>query len=134
MSDSTARPAPFAGWKEALTDGRLRITRCGQCNRWQWYPLACCPACGSERWDWTDVDMTGTVYSWTRIVRPTVARPGLEPPYVIGVIALPQADNVRVLALSEDADTDPVIGAKITLDARILATDPVLYFRPADSL
>jgi uncharacterized OB-fold protein len=79
-------------------------------------------------WAWENVDMAGILHSWTRVIRPTVARSELDPPYLIGIIELPQADGARVLALSDEVAMDPAIGEQVSLRTRRLGTDTVLLF------
>ncbi|WP_436694677.1 Zn-ribbon domain-containing OB-fold protein [Geodermatophilus sp. CPCC 205506] len=123
----------YSGWRRSLGDGLIRITRCHRCRRWQWYPLAACPACGGQTWEWDDVGTSGVVHSWTRVVRPTVARPGLEPPYVLALVELPQADGARLVALSAVTDEDPRIGEEARLEVRRAGAEPVLFFHQPPS-
>lgn len=126
----TGRPLHESGyepWHSGLDAGRVLVTRCHACKRWQWYPLLACPQCGNATWDWEDVGKTGVVHAWTRVMRPTVQRAGLEPPYVIGVIELPQAGDARVVALATD-DGDPVIGSEVCLEIRQIEAESALFF------
>ncbi|GAA1009815.1 hypothetical protein Aple_022490 [Acrocarpospora pleiomorpha] len=116
-------------WHLSLDQGVVRITRCQDCRRWQWYPLVACPACGCQTWQWDDVGTSGVVHSWTRVIRPTVRRPGLEPPYVLGVIELPQADGARLVALAVSPDEDPRIGDTVQLRVRRGESESILVFQ-----
>jgi uncharacterized OB-fold protein len=124
----------YEPYREALADGGLRITRCARCKRWQWYPLARCARCRHDEWEWADVPLAGTVHSWTRVHRPTVTFPGLEPPYVLALVELPAADGARIVALADQAASDPVIGDTVTLVPRPAETGTVLHFSPAVDL
>jgi uncharacterized protein len=117
----------YEPWHASLAEGAVRLTRCQACRRWQWYPLMACPACGNSTWDWEEVGTTGVLHSWTRVLHPTVRRPGLEPPYVIGLIELPQAGGARIVALAAD-EREPVIGSEVRLEIRQIADDSVLFF------
>lgn len=129
MSEQTIPPvSPLRPYHEALADGRLAITRCADCARWQWYPLMACPQCHSQQWVWEDVEMGGILHSWTRVHRPTVVRAGLEPPYLIGIIELPQAGGARVLALSDAVAVDPAVGDGVRLLTTRLGEDTLLQF------
>jgi uncharacterized OB-fold protein len=119
----------YSGWRRSLAEGVIRITRCHGCRRWQWYPLVACPACGGQTWEWDDVGTSGVVHSWTRVVRPTVTRPGLEPPYVLALVEIPQADGARLVALSAAPEEDPRIGDQVDLEVRRDGAEPILSFR-----
>lgn len=130
MVDATD-PRLYDGWGIALSNGSVALTRCARCLRWQWYPLAACPICASDQWDWVAVEPTGNVQSWTRVMRPTVGRQGLEPPYVLAIIELPQADRSRVVALATSPLEDPIIGGSVCLVPTVLGGSPVLQFKKA---
>jgi uncharacterized OB-fold protein len=122
----------YALWHSGLQARNVRITKCHKCRRWQWYPLIACPACGCADWDWEDVGTVGVLHSWTRVCRPTVARAGLEPPYVIGIVELPQANGARLVAVAADPAADPAIGSEVRLSVRRLDGESVLVFAAVD--
>ena len=45
--------------------GKLHLQRCLQCRRFRHPPRQFCPACGSDRYDWTASPGRGRVFSWT---------------------------------------------------------------------
>ena len=79
--------APF--W-EGCNDGRLMLQRCAgaDCERYVYYPRACCPHCGSGDLDWVEASGRGRVVSWTMVHRPHHAGFGPEAPYVFVAVAL----------------------------------------------
>lgn len=123
---SRAGESLYAPWHEGLAQDEVRITRCARCERWQWYPTLWCPACGGEEWDWVPVEPRGRVVSWVRVVRPTVAFPEVELPYVLGLVELPHAGNARVPALAASGER-PGVGDLVNLECRSLADRGTLY-------
>lgn len=121
----------YDGWRTTLRDGRVAITRCAQCKKWEWYPLLACSHCLAQEWEWVNVEPKGVVFTWTRVVRPTVTREGLEPPYVLTLVELPQANGARVLALMDPDAGDPAIGSEVSLVPVLLGEAPVLTCTPA---
>ena len=61
--------APF---REGCNDGRLMLQRCADadCERYVYYPRACCPHCGGGDLDWVEASGKGRVVSWTMVHRP----------------------------------------------------------------
>jgi uncharacterized OB-fold protein len=64
---------------------------------------------------WKTVEPKGTIYSWTRVWHPTHSALNERGPYIVVVVDLPQAGNVRVIGnLLGDAQQPVEIGAKVT--------------------
>ena len=100
--------APY--W-EATRRGELFIQRCRTCAAWQWGPEWICHACLSFDMAWQKVDGRGRIYSWERVWHPV--HPALKghPPYVVVLVELPHAGNVRMLGnLLGDPHRDVRIG------------------------
>ena len=79
--------APF--W-EGCNSGRLMLQRCtaADCERYVYYPRACCPHCGGGDLDWVEASGKGHVASWTLVHRPHHAGFGRETPYVFLAVTL----------------------------------------------
>ena len=99
---SMAGPRPFpprvsgftATFWQALGEGRLITTRCGQCSRWSFPPRNLCRQCWNRDVDWVALRTTGSLYSFTRVhVVPGAFR--TDAPYAIGIVDL--ADKVRLM-------------------------------------
>lgn len=72
---------------DALTQGRFLVTRCARCDRSSFPPKPICPICWATDINWSEVDTTGQVYSWTRVhAGPAIFDPDL--PYAIGIVDL----------------------------------------------
>jgi uncharacterized OB-fold protein len=100
-------PPPDAGvfqpfW-DAVAKDRLALPRCLDCGRWIWYPAPACPACGSDRIEWTNLSGTGTLFTFTVVHRSFLEGVKLSGPYVTGLVEFDEAPGVRLVA---DIDAD----------------------------
>ncbi|MDB5715097.1 MAG: hypothetical protein JWO15_2494 [Sphingomonadales bacterium] len=101
--------APY--W-EGLTDRKLILTRCQDCQYWIHPPRACCPSCWSDNVGHDTPSGRATLYSY--IVQPIA--PG-EPPSVIGWAELEEQERLLVVAPITGGSADTVrIGEALTLD------------------
>lgn len=104
--------APF--WA-GLAEEEIRIQRCNACHGWQWGPEWICHACLSDDLAFEAVRGEGVIYSYERVwhpVHPALAEQG---PYLIVLVALPHAGNVRLVGnLLGDPHQEVVIGAPVT--------------------
>ena len=72
---------------DALMQGRFLVTRCARCDHSSFPPKPICPICWATDINWSEVDTTGQVYSWTRVhAGPAIFDPDL--PYAIGIVDL----------------------------------------------
>jgi uncharacterized OB-fold protein len=94
----------------------LLASSCAKCARKAFPPRDVCPACGSiSEAEPVRLGTEGRVYSFT-VVRQAPA--GLETPYVLGYVDLPD-DDVRVLARIEGLPPEHVdIGLPVRLGVR----------------
>ena len=103
--------APF--W-QGLQREELHIQKCGSCGRYQWGPEWICHHCLSEDVGYDQVPASGVIYSYERVwhpVHPALAEQG---PYVVVLVQLDVAEDVRVVGNLVAEPTAPVaIGAKV---------------------
>lgn len=104
--------APFWG---GLAEEQIRIQRCRGCGAWQWGPEWICHVCLSDDLGFEAVRGEGIVYSYERVwhpVHPALAEQG---PYLVVLVALPHAGDVRLVGnLLGDPKQSVVIGASVT--------------------
>jgi uncharacterized OB-fold protein len=104
--------APF--WS-GLADERILLQRCNACSRWQWGPEWICHRCLSDDLGFAPVAGQGIVYSYERVwhpVHPALAHQG---PYLVVLVSLPAADDVRLVGnLLGDPHQPVAIGAPVT--------------------
>lgn len=113
------KPAPSqdgldtAFW-EGLRENKLMIQRCQACRRWQWGPEWVCFRCHSFDLGFEEVSPEGVLYSHQRVWHPVHPALKDQGPYVIALVELPQADNVRLIGnLLGDPMQDLVIGSPV---------------------
>ena len=92
----------------------LVVQRCNSCKAFQWGPEWICHKCLSFDMGWHKVSGKGRIYSWERPWHPV--HPALKGhgPYVVVLVELPDAGNVRMLGnLLGDPRQDVPIGATV---------------------
>ena len=96
----------------ATRRGELLVQRCKKCGTFQWGPEWICHKCLSFDLDWHKVSGKGRIYSWERPWHPV--HPALKDhgPYIVVLVELPDAGNVRMLGnLLGDPKQEVRIGA-----------------------
>ncbi|MCO5090945.1 Zn-ribbon domain-containing OB-fold protein [Bosea sp. (in: a-proteobacteria)] len=71
---------------DGCQDGELRIQRCDDCSRIQWFPRSYCRNCQSGKLSWSKGSGHGKVYSFTIVYRPML--PTMAVPYVFAIVEL----------------------------------------------
>ncbi|MFT3721830.1 Zn-ribbon domain-containing OB-fold protein [Pseudorhodoferax sp.] len=94
MPEPDGLSAPF--W-EGLRAGQLLVQRCEACGTFQWGPEWICHACHAFSPGWQQVEPTGVIYSWTRVWHATHRAVQGHVPYLVVVVELPGAGNVRMV-------------------------------------
>ena len=124
MSDRTTAlppglPAPAAsrdGLEREYWEGtrahELRVQRCADCGTWRWGPEWICFACRSFATEWVAVEPVGQIYSWERVWHPVHRSLGDAMPYVVALVELPHAGNVRMVG-NLVGGGEPKIGARV---------------------
>jgi len=114
-------PAPAIGpdglgaefW-DAARRHELVVQRCGACATYQWGPELICNACHSFDLAYEVVEPRGRIYSWERAWYPV--HPALKEatPYLVVLVELPQAGNVRMVGnLLGEPQQHVVIGSEV---------------------
>jgi uncharacterized OB-fold protein len=97
-----------------LKRGELLAQRCDQCGIWQFGPEWLCHACHAFDPSWRSVVPRGTIYSWERVWHPAHSSLHGHGPYLVVVVELPHAGNIRMLGnLLGDPMQEVVIGASV---------------------
>ena len=103
--------APY--WS-GLRENRLLVQRCGGCGGWQFGPEWICHRCHRFDPEWVEVAPRGRIYSWERVWHPVHACLKDHGAYLVVVVELPHAGNVRMLGnLLGDPLQEVVIGAEV---------------------
>jgi uncharacterized OB-fold protein len=74
--------------------GELRMLRCGACGTWIHPPGPRCPACLGKDVAPDVLSGRGSVHTFTVNHQPWI--PGIDPPYVIAIVELPEQDGLRL--------------------------------------
>lgn len=102
------------GFWEAASKEKLVACRCADCKTFRHPPGPYCPNCLSQNIEWPELSGKGEIFTFTVIRRTAV--PGLAEivPYVVGSIAIPEADNIRFVGAVIDCDpADVKIGKPV---------------------
>ena len=103
--------APY--WEGARRED-LMVQRCKGCGTWVWGPEWICHACHSFDLEWTKVAGKGRIYSWERPWHPVHPALNGHGPYIIVLVELPGADNIRMIGnLLGNPEQDVPIGAEV---------------------
>jgi uncharacterized OB-fold protein len=103
-----------APYLEGVTRGELRVQRCRSCERFQWGPEWLCHRCLSDDLEWREVEGRGRIYSWERVWHPVHPALAEAVPYVVVVVELPDADDIRMVGnLLGDPEQEVVIGSEV---------------------
>jgi uncharacterized protein len=93
-------------------DGELRFLRCQACGYWIHPPSPICPQCLSKELAPEAVSGRATVHTFTVNHQPWY--PGLDPPYVIAIVELPEQDGLRLTtSLAGCVPDDVVVGMAV---------------------
>ncbi len=71
--DFSREPLPDVDWKEGAPFwegtrlGEIRFTKCGDCNRFHWYPCTVCPFCYSSNIEWQALTSQPKLFTWTYV-------------------------------------------------------------------
>lgn len=126
-----ARDGPFeAGFWDALDRGELAHQHCASCGQWHFPPRWRC-TCGSAL-AYQPVSGRARLWSWTEVHPPVLPAFAAFAPYVVGIVQLDEAQNLRMVGpiIIEDGDplgrvrpADLVIGMKLTAAITRIAQD-----------
>ena len=102
------------GFWDAVNQHKLTVQRCNACGGFQFGPEWICHKCHSANMGWQKVSGKGRLHSWTRCWNPV--HPALKEacPYIVVVVELPDAGNVRMVGnLIGDVKKDPPFDANV---------------------
>ena len=113
------QPAPYpeglaAEFWEATRRHELLVQQCTACKTYQWGPEFLCYACHSWDMEYVRVSGKGKIFSWERPWYPV--HPALRErlPYIVVLVELPDAGNVRMVGnLLGDPQQEVVIGSNV---------------------
>lgn len=98
--------------------GELRILRCDACDTWVHPPAPICPSCRGRAL--TPAPTSGRAVLHTFTVNRQPWYPGLEPPYVVGIVELPEQVGLRLTAGVVGVDPDRPGELQIGMPLRVV--------------
>ena len=99
---------------EAARRHELVVQRCKACHSFQFGPEWICNACRSFDLGWQRVSGRGRIYSWERVWYPVHPALNARLPYLVVLVELPDAGNVRMVGnLLGDPEQPVEIGAEV---------------------
>ena len=99
---------------EGTQRGELWVQYCPACEQHQWGPEWLCHRCLSDDLDWRQVEGRGRIFSWERVWHPVHPALAEAVPYVVVVVELPHADEIRMVGnLLGDPEEEVAIGNEV---------------------
>lgn len=103
--------SPF--W-EGLANNQLLLQRCRACRTWLWGPEFICHHCHSDDLTFEETTLEGIIYSHERVWHPVHPALKDQGPYIVVLVELPQAGNVRIVGNLLGDPRQPIsIGARV---------------------
>lgn len=87
-------------------DGALRLWRCDDCGYWIHPPGPRCPQCLSTALSVAEASGEAVVHTFTINHQPWI--PGLDPPYVVAIVELPEQPGLRLTTSLVGIEPDAV--------------------------
>ena len=100
LNEGLPRPKPSpldAPFWEGLQNNMLKLQYCQSCGSWQWGPEWICHHCLSDNLIFREVKPKGTIYSYERVWHPVHPALDKQGPYLIVLVEMPNAGNVRLI-------------------------------------
>ncbi len=113
LPQPAATPLDEPYW-QGLRENRLLAQRCNACGGWQWGPEWICHHCHSDDVGFVEVAPEGVIYSYERVWHPVHPALGEQGPYIVVLVSLPHAGDVRMIGnLLGDPEQPVEIGAEV---------------------
>ncbi len=113
LPEPVATPLDEPYWA-GLSDGVLKLQQCAACKKWQWGPEWICHHCHSDEVEFHAVTPEGTIYSYERVWHPVHPALRDQGPYIVVLVEIPEAGNVRVIGnLIGDPEQAVIIGSRV---------------------
>lgn len=127
LTDALKMPPTAQRRRVDREHGVLIGSRCAQCGGASWPSRAICPRCGSAVVVEAPLRSTGTLVTYTTV---WVPRPGLEPPYILGLVGL-DGDPVTLFAHVRELPSDVRVPYPVQLVVNpVEDTIPPFWFEP----
>jgi uncharacterized protein len=92
----------------AAREHRLVAARCSSCGAFRSPPTPFCPKCRSQEITWVELSGAAELYSFTIVRHPPAPELKDSVPYVIGIVKLAGADDVKFMTNVVNCTVDDV--------------------------
>lgn len=118
-----AKVAPFVDY---LVQGKIMTTKCKECGKIFFPPKADCPRCLSSNIEWTEINSTGTLLTFTKV---NYGPSGFEneTPYILGIAEFEEGVKILGRVSKEINPKDVAVGMKVRLAPAKLANERLIY-------
>jgi len=119
LAEGLPQPVPSpdgldAPYWQGLREEKILLQHCASCGNWQWGPEWICHHCHSDAIGFAEVSGEGRIYSYERVWHPVHPALKDQGPYVVVLVELPAAGNVRVVGnLLGDPQAEVLIGSAV---------------------
>jgi uncharacterized protein len=117
MKDPYADELTQPFW-DAAAEGRLTAPRCTVCGTFVLPPQPFCIECQSQAFEWVELPVTGTIYTFTVVRHPLAPHLAEVVPHVSGVVELDgtQGAGARLLLNITEGDAESLrIGDRVQI-------------------
>jgi uncharacterized OB-fold protein len=111
VADADGLAKPF--W-DGLAANEFRVQSCLACRVMQFGPEWLCHRCHSFDLEWIAIAPRGRIYSWERVWHPVHESLNTHGPYLVVLVEIPEAGNIRILGnLCGDPLQSVIIGSEV---------------------
>ena len=116
---------------EAAKEKRLAVPRCLECGRYSMPPKGFCSFCRSQDYEYVTLTGRATLYAYTVVRHAVTAALADRVPYVLAVVKLPDADDLKMLTnIVECEEKEIEIGVQLRVVFHDQGDVTVPRFRP----
>ena len=98
---------------EALSENRLALPQCAQCQSWQWPAPFRCASCGHRELTWVERPLKGQIYTWTRTWQAFDGMENFPMPLCTVLVEIADAGGIRLLGIMDEGAPAPHIGMAV---------------------
>jgi hypothetical protein len=107
MSEFTSK-----NYADSLAEGKIRGSKCAECDSLHLPPRPVCPECGGSEMTWEDFSGDGVIRAFTVVHVPLTTMMGRSP-YAVAVVQIDDGPSVSGLVLDVDEGDPLSIGARV---------------------
>lgn len=115
-------------YRDFLSEGQIKGSRCGDCGAISLPPRPICPECGGSDPKWTEMEGVGTIQTYT-VIHVPLTRTKNRAPYALGIVKLDAGPSISgiILDVTEEKIT---VGSRVEAEFVQEGERTALCFRP----